>query len=225
MRILLAALLVPTLALAAPHHSPQEQVVLAPGYSALTFEAPEPGSYRLPSLRAAADGVAVNEDGRQLALHDLLGDRFVLLSFIYTSCSDVNGCPLASYVLKRVQDRILQDEDLAGNVRLLSLSFDRINDSPAVMAQYGSRFRAEGFDWRFLTTPDDGALAAILDGYDQYVIRDVNEQGETIGSISHILRVYLIDRQKQVRNIYSVSFLHPDIILGDIRTLMGQMQE
>jgi cytochrome c peroxidase len=44
-----------------------------------------------------------------------------------------------------------------------------------------------------------------------------NEDGDVA---SHILRVMLIDRQRRVRNIYSVSFLHADTVLNDVRTLL-----
>ena len=219
MRLPLLVLLWSSVAMAAPHHEPPKKVVLAPGYSELTFTAPAPGSYQLPPLRDAADGKAINTDGEEVALHGLLGDKFVVLGFIYTRCDAVTGCPLASYVMKRVQERVLQDESLRDFVRLISISFDRANDTPAVLKQYGGNFRADGFDWHFLTTPGDAALEAILEGYDQFVIPDVNEQGEQIGTLSHILRVYLIDQHRQVRNIYSVSFLHPDIIINDIRTI------
>jgi len=37
--------------------------------------------------------------------------------------------------------------------------------------------------------------------------------------MSHILRVYLIDADKRIRNIYSPSYLHPDILYADIRTV------
>ena len=40
------------------------------------------------------------------------------------SCSDVNGCPLATHVLRGVQDRLLSAADLDGKVRLVSFSFD-----------------------------------------------------------------------------------------------------
>ena len=40
------------------------------------------------------------------------------------------------------------------------------------------------------------------------------------GAISHILRVMLIDKQRRVRNIYSVSFLHADTVLSDVQTLL-----
>ncbi|MDD1614006.1 MAG: photosynthetic protein synthase I, partial [Methylococcaceae bacterium] len=45
-------------------------------------------------------------------------------------------------------------------------------------------------------------------------------QGKFTGTFSHILRVYLIDKNKQLRNIYSVAFLHPDTLINDIKTLL-----
>ena len=222
MRLLaLVGALICSSAFATPHHRTAEQVVLAPGYTELTFNAPEPGSYQLPSLGKASDGVVLTSKGKASRLQELTGDKFVLLSFIYTSCNDVNGCPLASYVLNKVQRRVQQDAALRNYVRLLSISFDRVNDSPAILAKYADNFREGDFDWQFLTTPSDEALAKILEAYNQFVIEDLNEAGEKIGTLSHILRVYLIDQDREIRNIYSVSFLHPDIIVNDIRTIVS----
>ena len=208
-------------AFAAPHHKPAEQVVLAPGYAELTFQAPEAGSYQLPSLGKASNGVVLTSKGQVSRLQELTGDKFVLLSFIYTSCNDVNGCPLASYVLNKVQRRLQQDAALKENVRLLSISFDRVNDSPDILAKYADNFRDGDFDWQFLTTPSDADLTKILEAYNQFVIEDLNHAGEKVGTLSHILRVYLIDLNRNIRNIYSVSFLHPDIIVNDIRTIFS----
>jgi cytochrome c peroxidase len=72
----------------------------------------------------------------------------------------------------------------------------------------------------FLTTRSPEALAPILAGYNQVVDPDYNEKGEIVGAFSHMLRVFLIDKQKRIRNIYSVSFLHPDILINDVRTLL-----
>lgn len=195
-------------------HEHEPPTVLAPGYFDLEFEAPTPGTYRLPPLRAAADGAVIDERGQARRLHDFLGERVVVLSFIYTTCSDVNGCPLASYVLKRIQDRVQGDPGLRDQLRLVSLSFDPHHDTPAVMAAYGARLRAPEFDWAFLTTESESALQPILDHYDQFVVRDES------GAYSHILRVLLIDRERRVRNIYSVSFLHADTVLSDVRTVL-----
>ncbi len=199
-------------------------MVLAPGYADLEFTPPAAGSYALPPLGAAVDGNVVDSQGRTLSLHDLMGDRLVLLSFIYTSCSDVNGCPLATHVFARVAERL---NELGRDVRLISLSFDPDFDSPSVMRTYGGPFqrRFEGLDWRFLTTDGRGSLDPILDGYSQWVIRDYDEAGAPLGTISHLLRVYLIDREKRIRNIYSVSFLHADTLANDLKTLLMEAEE
>ena len=212
-------LLLASIGAAAPHHTSRND--LAPGYGELEFVLPSIGSYKLPGLGPAADSKVVTSVGKQVNLYDLMGDKFTLLSFIYTRCSDVNGCPLASFVLGKVQDRVLSDEILKDYVRLVSISFDPVNDTPEVLASYAANFRKPGFDWQFVTanTPED--MAAILESYDQFVIRDYDEKGNFLGSISHMLRVYLIDHNHEIRNIYSVSYLHPDTIMNDIRTIVA----
>ena len=207
---------------AAPHeHAPP--VVRAPGYFDLTYPAPEPGSYALPPLGAAADGEVLESDGSSTRLHDLLGDRVVVLSFMYTSCSDVNGCPLAAYVLARVNKQLQESEDLIHRVRLVSLSFDPTHDTPAVMKAYSERLRQEGVgDWRFLTTRGKEELEPLLRDYDQSVFEEIDARGNPQGTLAHILRVFLIDRERRIRNIYSISYLHADSILADIRTLLAE---
>jgi cytochrome c peroxidase len=160
--------------------------------------------------------------GEKLQIAELFGDKLVLLSFIYTSCSDVNGCPLATHVFSKVQDALLAADDLTGQVRLISLSFDPDYDTPAIMRSYGNGFRKAGFDWQFLTTESVPILEPTLEAYDQWVLRDYDEAGNAIGSMSHVLRVYLIDRRRLIRNIYSVSFLHVDTIVNDLRTVLAQ---
>jgi cytochrome c peroxidase len=219
MRLAIILLLASIGAAAAPHHLSRTN--LAPGYGELEFVLPSIGSYKLPGLGQAADSKVVTSRGEQVNLYDLMGDKFTLLSFIYTRCSDVNGCPLASFVLSKVQDRVLSDEILNDYVRLVSISFDPANDTPEVLANYAASFRKPGFDWRFVTTNTPEDMAAVLRSYDQFVIRDYDDQGKFLGSISHMLRVYLIDHNHEIRNIYSVSYLHPDTIMNDIRTIVA----
>ena len=204
----------------AAEHAHPAPVVLAPGYSDLQFEPPAAGSYWLPPLGEAADGAVLASDGAALRLHDLMGEGPVLLSFIYTSCSDVNGCPLATHVLARTAEALGADQAIARRVRLMSLSFDPDHDSAQVMRRYGGPFADRGLDWRFLTTRSHADLQPILDAYDQWVILDRDEAGLPLGTMSHLLRVFLIDEQKRIRNIYSVSFLHADTLANDVRTLL-----
>ena len=219
--LLLAALPVVAASQQQPHHKPAaEPQVLAPGYSALEFPAPAPGTYDLPPLGKAANGTLLDSAGRAVSLHELYDGKTILLSFIYTSCPDVNGCPLATFVLGQVQKRLVEDEQTASNVRLVSVSFDPANDPPDIMAEYGRHFRRNAVDWHFLTAESEVSLSPILEDYDQSVIRDRGPDGEAMTTMSHILRVYLIDADKRIRNIYSPSYLHPDILYADIRTVM-----
>jgi len=210
----------PTAAASGGHDHPP-QAVLAPGYSPLEFQPPAPGSYDLPPLGDAADGAVLDSLGQPRALHDFLGDKPVVLSFIYTRCSDVNGCPLATFVLKGVQDAVRAAPDLTSAVRLISFSFDPEHDTPAVLDKYAGYFRAADFDWRFLTTLSQAELAPIIDAYGQWIVRDYDASGEYLGTVSHLLRVYLIDRDKRIRNIYSTAFLHADTVVNDLRTLLA----
>ena len=195
-------------------------MVLAPGYSPLSFTPPSSGSYSLPTMGSAADGTVLDSDGKVRQLHDFLGSKPTLLSFIFTSCDDVNGCPLATYVMRSVQDKLLANPTTAESVRLVSFSFDPIFDTPDVIDAYGAQFRTGNFDWQFLTTSGADTLDPILRAYDQWVIRDLNAKGEYLGTMSHILRVFLIDKDRQIRNIYSTSFLHADTVANDIQTLL-----
>ena len=206
-------------ALCAPHeHKPP--VVLAPGYAPLSFTPPEPGSYTLPAMGSAADGAVIDSEGNSAQLHDFLGDKPTVLSFIFTTCDDVNGCPLATYVMRRVQDVLQADPATADKARLVSFSFDPIFDTPDVIAAYGAQFQDPEADWQFLTTKGAETLDPILRAYDQWVIRDFNENGEYQGTMSHILRVFLVDKDKRIRNIYSTSFLHADTVVNDVKSLI-----
>jgi cytochrome c peroxidase len=152
-----------------------------------------------------------------------------LLSFIYTTCSDATGCPLATAVLRRVASRIAQEPGVVGKVRLITLSFDPDHDTPEVMRRYAAAVMPAADDhsdrWVFLTTASPGDLQPILQSYGQYVVREHDANGHDTGTISHLLKVFLIDRERRVRNIYGVSFLHPQILVNDIRTLLGEDAE
>lgn len=219
--LLLAALPVLATSEEQAHHAPAaEPQVLAPGYSVLAYPAPTPGTYALPPLGVAADGALLDSSGKTIRLHELYDGKTIVLSFIYTSCPDVNGCPLATFVLSQIQKRLAQDEQAVSNVRLVTVSFDPANDPPDVMSEYGKHFRRGAVDWRFLTAGTEDSLAPILENYDQSVIRNRGPDGKALTTMSHILRVYLIDADKRIRNIYSPAFLHADTLYSDIRTVM-----
>lgn len=193
---------------------------LAPGYAALPYQLAAPASYTLPVIGAAGDGEILTSDNQPKRLHDLMGDKVVLLSFIYATCSDVNGCPLATQVLHKISRQLQKQPELAAKLRLLTLSFNPANDTPEMMRHYGSGFKTGDYDWRFLTTRDEQTLQPILDAYRQNVQKIYDEKGQFTGTFSHLLRVYLIDTDRNIRNIYNVDFLHADTVINDVKTLL-----
>jgi cytochrome c peroxidase len=153
-----------------------------------------------------------------------LDGRVTVLSFVYQSCHDTSGCPLATTVLHRIRQDTAEEPDLAERLRLISLSFDPERDTPEQMAHLAHNFRfvQGGSDWLFLTTASREKLQPILDAYGQAVIRERGPDGEATGDLAHVLRVFLIDSERRIRNIYSPSFLHPDLVLNDVRTLFAE---
>jgi len=197
----------------------------SPWVEDLGYAPPAPGSYRLPVLSPAADGTAVAAGGEGVSLHSLFAGKIALLSFIYTQCSDARGCPMATRVLHEVEGAMGHEPALQQNLRLVSLSFDPRRDTPEVMAGYAGGSAARESGWQFLTSASPAELGAILDAYGQYVVPERNAQGELTGNFAHVLKVFLIDRQQRVRNIYSVSFLHPALVINDVKTLLLEEQQ
>jgi len=197
-----------------------EQQILAPGYGSLEFTAPIPGSYKLPILGIASDGNVLDTQGKPLTLHSLMGDKITLLSFIYATCSDVNGCPLATAVFNKIKLRLKKEPTMAEHLRLITLSFNPEHDTPETMKHYGAAFQDQGVEWHFLTTQSEQTLQPILAHYKQNIQKVYNTEGQFTQTFSHILRVYLIDKNQRIRNIYSVNFLHPDTLINDIKTLL-----
>ncbi|MFA5985427.1 MAG: cytochrome c peroxidase [Methylococcaceae bacterium] len=194
--------------------------ILAPGYEALTFSAPLPGTYQLPVLGEAANGNVLDSLGHDQTLHSLMDGKITVLSFIYATCSDINGCPLATSVLHQIKTRLNKSPELAAQLRLLTLSFNPEYDTVEQMRHYGEAFQGQAVDWQFLTTRSERHLKPILDHYQQAIEKVYDDKGQFTGTFSHNLRVYLIDQNKQIRNIYSVAFLHPDTLINDIKTVL-----
>lgn len=105
-------------------------------------------------------------------------------------------------------------------VRFVSISFDPTNDTPAALARYGAQFANDArMQWTFLTARSVGELLPVLEGFGQDVSVDVDQDGRPTRTMHHMLKVFLIDRRGIVREIYSLAFVQPQVMLNDIKTL------
>lgn len=185
------------------------------------YDAPEPGSYTLPVIKPAADGTLLDAAGKPVSLAALTHGRITVMSFIYTRCASANACPMATGVLMELHRLSASDTSLATGMRLVSMSFDPTNDTPERMAAYSTLAaeRPTGAPWHFVTTHSQAELQPILTAYGQAVDKKKNSLDQT-GPLNHTLRVFLIDRVGNIRNIYSSGTLDPRLVLADVRTLM-----
>ncbi|HXI50364.1 MAG TPA: SCO family protein [Candidatus Saccharimonadales bacterium] len=192
-----------------------------PRASDYDYDCPVPGSYTLPVVKRAADGEVLDTQGRPLPLRDVTHGRVTVMSFIYTRCAAAKACPYATGVLRQLHRISSEDPALAGGMRLVSLSFDPGADTPERMGAYAAVAdgRAAAAPWRFLTTRSPAELQPILEAYGQAVNKKKNPF-EPTGPLNHVLRVFLIDRDGNIRNIYSSDTLDPRLVLADVRTLL-----
>ena len=202
------------------------QVAVSDEAEALTtlgFAPPNPGTYQLQHIMPVPEGTVLDVDGAAKPLQHFTRDKITLLSFIYTSCADPEGCPMAYQTFDDLKKHIVARPEFAGKIRFVSLSFDPLRDTPEMMQHYGgSHVRdKQGVQWFFLTTPSPAALEPLVEGFGQDVQVVVDkETGRVSQELSHVLKVFLIDGQGDVREIYTTSFLLPQVVMNDIETLL-----
>jgi cytochrome oxidase Cu insertion factor (SCO1/SenC/PrrC family) len=185
------------------------------------YDAPAPGTYKLPVIKPAADGTLLDSAGKPVRLAELTRGRITVMSFIYTRCAAAKACPYATGVLMELHRESSEDAALAKELRLVSMSFDPANDTPERMAAFSglASRRPTAAPWHFLTAKSPTELQPILTAYGQAVDEKSNPLDPT-GPLNHTLRVFLIDRAGNIRNIYSSGTLDPRLVLADVRTLM-----
>ena len=184
------------------------------------FPIATPGTYRLPPIKRAAGGSVLDETGRRHDLVDLVRGRTTVLSFIYTRCGDV--CPTATLDLSQLQDLAGQDRRLRGRMRLITMSLDAEHDTPEVMREFAAQWRSgdrASPEWLFLTATDREAIAPVLAAYNQRIDRKPDPASPG-GPLNHIFRAFLIDDEGLIRNIYSLEFFQPKLVLNDVHSLL-----
>ena len=183
---------------------------------------PPPGSYTLDHIQRVPAGIVLEGTRFPRALSRYTTGAITLLAFFYSYCADPNGCPLAWDAFEAVRESIIARLDLHGRVRLVFMSLDPAHDTPGMLTGFARRYEASAsiVPWHFLTTYSNLFLKPVLRemGEEISIDRETSSGGGVV--INHLLKVFLIDKQGFVREIYSNQSLDPAMILGDIATLL-----
>ncbi len=152
------------------------------------------------------DFTLTNQSGKPTTLNDLRG-KVSLVYLGYTQCTDV--CPTAMAGYTRIKQAM---GDAAAQANFVFISIDPEHDTPQALTQYLSVF--------------DPAIIG-LSG-DLSVIQQIAQDVKTtfdprVGtkSMDHSSRLYVLDKQGQVRITYTLDAA-PQAIASDMRTLSAQ---
>jgi len=182
----------------------------------LRYEPPAPGSYELPPIQTLEPHALLAANGTETELLPIAAGQVALVSLVYLSCP--HQCPMTHAVFQKIDRSLAGDVELAGRVELVTVSFDPARDTPERMKAL-RRQLAPVSGWRFLTAQDADALAPVLADFGQ----DARAaDAVAMGRIDHVLKVFLVDGQRRVRNVYSAEFLDPRLLLNDARTVLRE---
>ena len=94
-----------------------------------------------------ADLSVLDQDGNRVQFHtDLIAGKTVLINVFFSTCTTV--CPPLTATMRRVQQ--LTKEQHGDAIRIISVSVDPANDTPARIKKFGALFGAEP-GWSFIT--------------------------------------------------------------------------
>lgn len=107
------------------------------------------------------DVAVIDQDGRKHRFGtDLIGGRTVLVNFIFTSCTSV--CSPLTAIVKTAREQLAAAG--RGDVQVVSVSVDPLNDTPERLRAYAVKAGAGGPNWRFVTGSRT-SIDAILKGF------------------------------------------------------------
>lgn len=158
--------------------------------------------------------------GRDVTTTEFVGERHVLLTFIFTRCSD--ACPLLIAPLVHVQASSIENE-FADDVAFLPMTFDPAYDTAERLAEYGEE-RGVHFDagnWWFLRPETEQRAEDVVAGTFGVNYEFVPEAEREMGNMAwvHSNRLVFANAEGYVERTYTGEPPNPAAVLEDIETL------
>lgn len=181
---------------------------------------PAAGSYVLQRIQRVPEARLFDAEGKAVALSSSVTGAVTALGFFYGHCEDPAGCPVAWSTFEAARKAAAADPLLHDRLRLIFVSLDPARDTPSVLRLLSkTEENGRAPPWLFLTGQSEDEIAPLLRAMGQDTGYEVDRAGRRTGVINHMLKVFLIDPEGWVREIYSTAFLTPDNLLNDARTL------
>ncbi len=149
----------------------------------------------------------VDQDGHAMTLHDAFAGKTVLLSFIFTRCTDI--CPVISGKYAYMQSRLDPAKFL-----LAEITLDPKYDSPAVLRAYAKRFSADPKIWR-LFVGTGSTTQRVLDAF------GINSLLVAPATYQHNDKLYIIEPTGKVAYIVDTAGWDPQGVMSEAESVAG----
>jgi len=169
------------------------------------FELLKPGE-------AVPDTAFLDQNGRRRRFSDFKGST-VVMTFIYTKCPLPTFCPLMDRHFAAMQKTLKTDAALS-KVHLVTVSFDPVTDTPAVLLAHAKTLGADLSRWTFLTGDRD-EIDRFGSRFGVSVSRALNDPRD----ITHNLRTVIIDAGGRLAKSYTGNEWTPTQVLDDLKTV------
>jgi protein SCO1 len=165
------------------------------------------------STHAVLDFDLLDQDSTTFSLGRIENKIFVV-SFVLTRCAQ-GICPTMASELVRVQEAFANPEQ---DVHIVSFSIDPEYDTPNVLKQYATYYRANTDYWHFLT----GSKEVIYkQAHCSYFV--AAQDGKTFAQIDHADKLVLVDKKRRIRGYYSgTSRQEVDRLITEIQLLLRE---
>ena len=158
------------------------------------------------------DGSFLDQGGKTRRFSDFKGAP-VVMTFIYTRCPIATFCPLMDRHFATLQ-KTLKADPVLKNARLVTISFDPVTDTPAVLTRHAKTLDADLSRWTFLTGDRDD-VDRFASRFGVSIARSLTDQRD----ITHNLRTAIIDADGKLVKAYTGNDWSPDLVLADLRKL------
>lgn len=130
----------------------------------------------------------LTDQARQRVAFSSLSGKVIAMNFIYTRCALPQFCLRVSNNFGVLQKRF--QKELGRDLVLLTVTFDPERDTPEVLAEYASQWKADPKTWHFLT----GAVADVRKVCAMFGVDFFPDEG----LLNHSLRTLVIDRNGSI---------------------------
>ncbi len=189
--------------------------------------APGPGQTAVPVNNNFAqvgqevpDFSLTDQDGKQVSLKDFRG-KALAITFIYARCPLPDYCTRMSTNFSDLAMEIGKDAALKDKLRLLSISFDPANDTPAKLKAYGIGYLGNDpkakFDVWQLAVGKDADVRKIADFFGLEYHVDPNDKTQ----INHSLVTAVIGPDGKVTRIFTGNSWSEAQLLAELKTAAG----